>query len=253
MNITKLKMELKSDNPRTFSYHNASLTQGVLMEKITPQYGEYLHQSQLHPYTQSFIREGERLYWTVNTLDDMAEQEMIVPLESEDCSSIYIRNRDCHLDIIKKEKEQMSYEKLLEQYYFTDRKRFIKIKFRTPTAFKQNNRYCIFPTTRLIFQSLMLKYDSCCKENQCFDEEILQQYEQNSAIVQYKLQSTTFSMEGVKIPSFIGEVTMKIFGPQQMVNFAWMLAKFGTYSGIGIKASVGMGMIELEEREEMKK
>lgn len=247
--ITKLVMELVSDNPKNFSYHNSSLTQGILMEKIPREYGEVLHQSQLHPYSQNFIREGEKLYWTVNALDVEATEQILAPLEKDEFKQIYMRSKDCSLDIVKKKREQISYDKLLQEYYFEDRERFLKIKFKTPTAFKQNKSYCIFPTPRLIFQSLMLKYDSCARENRCFDEEILEQYEQYSSIVQYKLQSTKFSMEGIKIPSFIGEVTIKISGPQQMVNLAWMLMKFGTYCGVGIKTAMGMGAIEMEERE----
>lgn len=247
--IAKLVMELASDNPKNFSYHNSSLTQGILMEKISRNYGEVLHQSQLHPYSQSFIREGERLYWVVNTLNVEAAEQILVPLEEEGFKQIYMRNRDCSLDIVGKKREQISYDKLLQDYYFVDRQRFLKIKFKTPTAFKQNKTYCIFPTPRLIFQSLMLRYDSCARENSCFDEEILKEYEQYSSIIQYKLQSTKFSMEGIKIPAFIGEVTIKVSGPQQMVNLAWMLMKFGTYCGVGIKTAMGMGAIEIEEKE----
>ena len=57
-------------------------------------------------------------------------------------------------------------------------------------------------------------------------------------------------MEGVRIPGFQGEVTIKINGPQQMVNMAWMLAEFGTYSGVGIKTSLGMGGMMILEKNE---
>lgn len=247
--IAKLEMGLVSDNPRIFSYHNSSLTQGILMEKISREYGKVLHQSQLQPYSQNFIREGEKLYWTVNTLNIESTKQILDILEKDEFKQIYMRDKDCSLKIVRKKREQISYDKLLQDYYFEDRNRFLKIKFKTPTAFKQNKNYCIFPTPRLIFQSLMLRYDSYAKENRCFDEEILEQYEKYSSIVQYKLQSTKFSMEGIKIPSFVGEVTIKISGPQQMVNLAWMLIKFGTYCGVGIKTAMGMGAIEIEEKE----
>ena len=59
------------------------------------------------------------------------------------------------------------------------------------------------------------------------------------------MRSTRFHLEGVTIPSFIGEVTIKITGPQMMVNLANMLAAFGEYAGIGIKTSIGMGAVEI--------
>ena len=52
-------------------------------------------------------------------------------------------------------------------------------------------------------------------------------------------------MEGVKIPGFKGDITIRIGGPQQMSNMAWMLAKFGEYAGVGIKTGIGMGAIKV--------
>ena len=45
----------------------------------------------------------------------------------------------------------------------------------------------------------------------------------------------------------MGELTIRVKGPQQMVNLAWMLVKFGTFSGIGIKTGLGMGGMHIEE------
>ena len=56
-------------------------------------------------------------------------------------------------------------------------------------------------------------------------------------------------MEGIKIPSFVGEVTIRINGPEQMVNLANMLLKYGQYSSIGIKSAMGMGAVLVEDKE----
>lgn len=67
--------------------------------------------------------------------------------------------------------------------------------------------------------------------------------------MRYDLKSTTFSLEGVKIPSFIGKITIKITGTQTMANFAHMLFEFGEYAGVGIKTALGMGYVKmLKER-----
>lgn len=78
-----------------------------------------------------------------------------------------------------------------------------------------------------------------------FDDEVLAHYEEYSHIIAYKLKSVKFSMEGITIPSFMGSLTIRISGPQQLVNLAWMLADFGRYSGVGIKTSIGMGSMEI--------
>lgn len=82
------------------------------------------------------------------------------------------------------------------------------------------------------------------------DEETLEQLCENAQIVKYDLKSVNFPLESVRIPSFIGKITIKMNGTQTMANFAKMLFEFGTYSGVGIKTSIGMGCIKLLERRE---
>lgn len=96
----------------------------------------------------------------------------------------------------------------------------------------------------------MKKYDAAVKEDIMVDEETLEQLCENAQIVKYDLKSVNFPLESVRIPSFIGKITIKMNGTQTMANFAKMLFEFGTYSGVGIKTSIGMGCIKLLERRE---
>lgn len=61
----------------------------------------------------------------------------------------------------------------------------------------------------------------------------------------YNLRSNTFSLEGIRVPSFCGELEYFINAPQHIINMVHMLAEFGTYSGVGIKTSMGMGGIKV--------
>ena len=56
-----------------------------------------------------------------------------------------------------------------------------------------------------------------------------------------------FHLEGVKIASFMGSITIKIGGPQSLVNLVHLLMYFGEYSGVGIKTAIGMGKISVVE------
>ena len=81
------------------------------------------------------------------------------------------------------------------------------------------------------------------------DEDALEQLCENTQIVRYDLKSVNFSLEGVRIPAFIGKITIKINGTKTMADFANMLLEFGTYAGVGIKTALGMGFIrQIEER-----
>ena len=106
-----------------------------------------------------------------------------------------------------------------------------------------------YPSIRWIFQSLMNKHDFVDGENQLYDEEVLETLEQKCYISQYRLRSTFFSIEGVRIPSFLGSITICVKGNQSIVNLVNYLLMFGEYSGVGIKASMGMGAIQIEHKE----
>ena len=95
----------------------------------------------------------------------------------------------------------------------------------------------------------MNKYDAAVRDEGMIDDDTLEQLCEYTQIVRYDLKSVMFSLEGVRIPSLIGNITLKISKTQTMANFARLLFQFGTFAGVGIKASLGMGCIKiLEER-----
>ena len=85
------------------------------------------------------------------------------------------------------------------------------------------------------------------------DEDALAELTEHARIIRYRLNSTFFSLEGVRIPSFLGTITIKITGTATMKRFAQMLLRFGEYSGVGIKTSIGMGAIALVDNNSSKK
>ena len=132
---------------------------------------------------------------------------------------------------------------------FQQAKKYISIQFVTPTAFKQNGKYLNYPDIRSLYLNLMNKYDAVSEQESMRDEETLDQLVENTTISRYELRSTVFCLEGVRIPAFLGRLTLRLDGAQTMANFADVLLQFGTYSGIGIKTALGMGAIRLlEER-----
>ena len=82
-------------------------------------------------------------------------------------------------------------------------------------------------------------------ENTMHDEDTLEQICEHAQVIRYDLKSVSFSLEGVKIPSFIGKITIKLHGTDTMANFVNMLFEFGEYSGVGIKTSLGMGYMKI--------
>lgn len=236
--LARLDMRLKCTEE--LSYQMSSLFHGAIMELISQEYAGYLHNSQLHPFTQHLEKREKEWHWIVCCMDETAAQymmnETLLKLEV-----LEIKKRGLQISIVEKDYRIMRQKELLERFYERRSGRYTEIHFVTPTAFRQRGRYLFYPDIRCIFQSLMNKYDAVVKEECMIDEEALEQLCENTEIVRYDLKSVYFYMEGVKIPSFIGKITIKMTGTQTMTDFADLLLRFGTYSGVGIKASLGMG------------
>jgi len=230
------------------TYNSSSLFQGALMEYIDRAYGDFLHISMPKPYSQ-YLRFGKgETRWVVSTLDDEAKNNILDIIRNRNEGNIDIRHKDLTVKITEESCSSMTYDELMKQTFFAQCPRFIHLRFLSPTAFKSGGSYVFYPTVRYIFQNLIKKFDSVCADIQIGTQNVLEDFENNIEIVKYNLKSTYFCLKGIKIPSFIGELTLKINGPQQLVNLAHLLLRFGTYSGVGIKTAIGMGGYEIIER-----
>lgn len=166
-----------------------------------------------------------------------------------DVKQIVLKKKQILIEICGKQYEEMPYKQFMEHFYHEEHGRYLQIQFVSPTAFKQRGNYVFFPDLHCLFQSLMNKYDAAAGDHIMLDEETLEQLCANAQIVRYDLKSVSFSLEGVRIPSFIGKITIRMNGTKTMAGFANMLIEFGTFSGVGIKTSLGMGYIrQIKER-----
>ncbi len=245
------RLDLKLECTERLSYQMSSLFHGALMEMLSEEYAEYLHHSRLHPYTQHLEMREKEWYWVVCCSEETAVQciikDVLLKLEF-----LEIRNRNLQVRIIGKQYQEMKQKELMNRFYEAQSGRYTELHFLTPTAFKQRGRYIFYPDIRCIYQSLMNKYDAVAKEESMIDEEALAQLCENTQIVRYDLKSVYFYLEGIKIPAFIGKITIKMAGTQTMANFARLLFEFGTYAGIGIKTALGMGAYRILEKGEKK-
>ena len=248
MLLTKLEMLLQVEAEERLSSNIGSLMQGVLMQRIDPVYGEYLHRSVLKPYSQYVSVQPSEVKWTLHTLTEQAETELIHPLLSGNFHTIHLEKKMISMKVLCKTVTCLTEEQLLEQTFFAVCPRKLRVNFVTPCSFKRQGVYQIFPSVRLIFQSLVNKFDAASESNAVSYPELLDDLESNVMITGYRLHSTSFGVEGVKIPAYQGSLSLKLLGPQQLVNLVHMLLRFGTYSGVGIKTAMGMGAFQIAER-----
>lgn len=244
--LVELKMKLKP-REQQIGYYQSSNLQGVLMEQIGSEYAEKLHQQKLNPYSQC-ITCGEHIIWSVKTLNEEAYENIILPLLEKDFKNFEIEKMGVYVDVLEKQLVMQNEKELLEEFYETPASKYLNLEFLTPTSFKSNGRYVIIPEVRYIYQSLMNKYSATSNGMNMYDEDTLEQLIECSEITQYRLKSTFFPLEGVKIPAFKGELTIRLKGTETMARYARLLARFGEYSGIGIKSAMGMGAMRIKER-----
>ena len=250
MDLIRAVFKLASpQQERCLNSNQGSLMQGMMMQKIRPAYAELLHRSELKPYSQ-YLRNGTNgNVWILQTLTPDAAEEIWNKAELRTLSQFCLEHRDVNVQVTERKFEHLSEEELLEQTFFHTCPRKAVIHFVTPAAFKSNGSYLNYPTIRRIFQSLLNKFNAVSSSSSLDMDLVLDDIEKNVIATGYRLKSTYFNLEGIKVPSFLGSLALFTKGPQQMVNLIYMLLQFGTYSGVGIKTAMGMGGICVEGKD----
>lgn len=241
-----INFDIKSEG-KTINYNSGSLFQGILMEFIDREYGEELHLNKLKPYTQHIEKIGDSYLWIITTLTERSKKEIIDNIIKKIPKELIIKRSDIKIEIIDINVIEINFDKLIQDNYIdSETNNYITLRFLTPTAFKSNSKYIIYPDIELIFKSLINKYNSFADDYEINDEETFDYIVSNTEIIDYNLHSTCFFMEGIKIPSFMGKIKLKLKGTVTSKNLINLLLDFGQYSGIGIKTAMGMGCIKIE-------
>lgn len=238
--IKKLTIRITAPEAIDFHTNMSSLLHGFLMSSIDETYADKMHCSALRPYSQHIVRNGNSWQWVISVLTDDAEDNIIKPLFQ--IEQAQLDHNGLLLKFSEHNITETSFDDLFVRNYISGTvSRIVTMKFITPTAFKSNGRYINYPSLKLIYSSLINKYDSSSTTTSLFDDKLIDGLLENTEIVGYNLRSTLFHLEGVKIPSFLGSIKIKVFGSSNMVSLVNMLAEFAQYSGVGIKCSLGMG------------
>ncbi|MBR2216159.1 MAG: CRISPR-associated endoribonuclease Cas6 [Selenomonadaceae bacterium] len=231
---------------KELDYRAASTLQGLLMERINPDYAAYLHAAQFHPYSQQLIKSPEGMVWQINTLNEEAYHEIIEPL-AQGSPEFYLRHQQVKLTVLERKTEILPKRKLVEDFYGKGAHKNLTVIFQTPTAFRQNKRYIILPEVRLLVQNLMMKYAAADGDTAPPDADALTQIIQDTFITRHKLSSRLFPLESTVIPGFVGQATFQVRGTETMARYLRLLLTFGEFSGVGVRTAMGMGAMRLRD------
>ncbi|MDO5689049.1 MAG: CRISPR system precrRNA processing endoribonuclease RAMP protein Cas6 [Tissierellia bacterium] len=214
------------------------------MKQVDSEAAEGLHSLSINPYSQSLRKINNETVWEINTLNDYAYQKIILPLLSKD--RFFIDHYKTEYLVKNRNLSQVDLDQLVKMNLSGSDTSIFTIAFQTPTSFKSDGKYVNMPSLRFIYQSLIMKFDASSNNLQMMSDDILNQLINHSTIVDYRLRSARFFLEKSSIPSFMGEMTIKVYGTKQLKGIVNLLLNFGVYSGMGIKASLGMGSMQLK-------
>ncbi|WP_143443227.1 CRISPR-associated endoribonuclease Cas6 [Lentilactobacillus parakefiri] len=214
-----------------------------LMDQIPDQTADVFHRSGDKPYTIHAEATSSELKFIVSLLKEKKVQEITTFFDNFSKDKIVFNSVNEEFKIRQIKKEECSEKDLTERFYQEDAARIFNLDFISPTAFKSQNSFIFLPDIRLIFQSLMRKYEYVFSDTDHVDVELLDQIIQSTRIKHFKIKSEYYSIHQAFIPGFKGKIKLSCSGPQTLVNYVNLLLKFGEYAGIGVKTGLGMGAV----------
>jgi CRISPR-associated endoribonuclease Cas6 len=253
ISVCELFLQCEDSDDMTFScvYAFGSSFQGALMEIVGAQTAAELHENQgnsVNQYVQNVTRsEQNQLVWRVVVFSNEYKEKVIDRLMNSELTQVHLKSNEQTYKIKKKTIEQIEMSELGQIFNGrsdVDNYRH-KLNFLTPTSFKHNGNYQMMPTSKLIVQSLAMKYGMLFDNEKDVDEELLETVEQWIHITSFNIRSFYMNVKGAKIPAFVGNLTLTVNGTETLKNYIAMLVKFAEYCSVGIKTSMGMGKVKV--------
>jgi len=244
--IKQVKIQLSMENTvKKPSSHWAYLLYSILMEKIDPTFAYLLHEQGIKPINHylEVQSQGERqqLIWVVNMLGEETVEKISAVLEG---TRQYVINKyEAELQVTDIKTEALITERELVEKYLINQEPAWKLNIFhvTPCSFKTNEQYAIFPSVELIIKSAVQKWNAFARETIIDDPDALGQIINYTRIGGYQLKSSGYMLKDNVIPAFIGRTSLTVRGPEPLLRLTNLLINYLSYSGLGIKSSLGMG------------
>jgi len=240
--ITKITCELKL--PSEIKTHNiGSLLHGVLMELLKPETATNLHHYRYNPLKQRLCFEPTTTKWEIIALEANLGFELTEIFKK--LVQINIKHHNAFVELSKTKIKKIDLNQLINHHMTQSApKHLIKLKITSPMSFKDQGSYAIFPEVKKMLRSIMLTFDYFSNDTKLYDYEALDYLSQSVKIIDYNLRSVKFDLEKVKIPAFKGSLVLKLNANLQTTQLLNLILAYGSYSGMGIKTSIGMGAYE---------
>lgn len=243
--ITQYRFLLAAEDGRPLPSSTAYRLYGWLLGQLPQQLGDAWHQPGQSPLTQHLCRDASgRALWTLNLLEEQSAGLLAPVLEG--LSGIPLHTGALAAQPLDAPGRYTAQELLLQAQRLPDTRRR-ELCFLTPTAFRQEGRYTIWPQERLVLQSLTLRWNELFPEFSLRDEDALEALRRGLFITDYRLATTRYPLKNVRIPGFYGSVWVESRLPAPLEEVWRLLLCFLPCAGVGVKTTLGMGGCRLGE------
>lgn len=208
--LRQAEIELTLPEGEKLNQSMGSVLHGALMGIISPDWAATMHEEKVRPYSQYVTLKEGKLYWRIQTLTEEAFDEILVPLMKQ--SQLTLKQRGypvglSHFRIARQE----TFADIEERCWSGRRIHHIDMDFLTSTSFKTNGTYAIFPDPRLLFVSLVRKWNAFSDASIIDEPDLIDHLASQLDISDYHLHMHPFSVEGRRIRAFRGNVTYGFF------------------------------------------
>jgi len=234
--------------PEDVKVHPAmgSVLHGVLMECITPDVAACFHEMALRPYSQCVYWDVERheAIWRIGTISSYAYEHLVQPVQT--LKKMYLKHKGYIVQLRSVEIVQQTTYKKLADFYMQGQAEPSGADWNmmTVTSFKQGGRYVITPDMRLVYQSLLNKWNTFSTHSILDETGIIEQMANHCRLAKYQLSSRTFPLEGQYVCGFSGTMRQVYFGFDMLKRLQGLLTAYATFAGIGVKTALGMGAVD---------
>lgn len=238
--VTQYKLTLVPDCPcRSRAEWGYCLYSGLL-QLAPPDFGSKVHRDGITPVSQFVAENQGEIIWTVNLLGEENERELSPCLEQAE--GFRLEKDHLQLQVVHQAHRHIAdVGELLGQALNCSG--IHRLNFQTPTAFKSRGRYLNMPSSRLILQNLIHKWNGCITECPIEDAsgDGMESMAEGLVCREFRLHSCRYRMKGNAIPGFEGTLILEnhLSGFHRQLADALLL--FAEYAGIGIKTTLGMG------------
>lgn len=243
--IKQYQLLLKTAEGDFLHPYSAYWLYSLLVKCVSPEFANQLHEPTFTPFTQYVTRtlNPNEVIWRINLFGENTIKEISSLIDAWD--QLQIERLQSPVTIIKKDAILFNNvdEMLLPRQ---EQKTFYTMHFGTPTTFKSEGEYMLFPSSRLILQSLLNKWNALYPELSMRDEDAVQMLNNGIRIRNYKLHSTQYPLSGLKLPGFLGYVELQVRLSEPLHELWHLLYSISPYTGVGIKTALGMGAVMIK-------